>query len=62
MIIANFKPSSLPFGLSEQEGHCQTLISSGYNVLSFKYDILIIANQIMAFGIDCSTRSRDRSS
>jgi len=29
---------------------CQTLISSGYNVLSFKYDVLINANCIMVFG------------
>ena len=31
---------------------CQTLISSGYNVLSFKYDVLINANCIMVFVVD----------
>ena len=40
------------------EKECQTLISSRYNVLSFGYDVLIIASQITVFGTGYSTRPR----
>ena len=37
--------------------NCQTLISSGYDILSFTYDVLIITDRITVFGTSYSAKS-----